>query len=50
MARGGWVGSDVWDKVPNKTVFFLGPSLTICDIFKPVGTALWLVPAAGRAA
>ena len=26
-ARGGWVGSDVWDKVPNKTVF-LGPSLS----------------------
>ena len=21
--RGGWVGSDVWDKVPNKYVFFL---------------------------
>ena len=20
--RGGWVGSDVWDKVPNKYVFF----------------------------
>ena len=20
-ARGGWVRSDVWDKVPNKTVF-----------------------------
>ena len=20
---GGWVGSDVWDKVPNKTVFFI---------------------------
>ena len=25
--RGGWVGSDVWDKVPNKYVFFLTPSL-----------------------
>ena len=24
--RGGWVGSDVWDKVPNKSVFFT-PSL-----------------------
>ena len=21
--RGGWVGSDVWDKVPNKSVFIL---------------------------
>ena len=21
-AVGGWVGSDVWDKVPNKSVFF----------------------------
>ena len=20
--RGGWVGSDVWDKIPNKHVFF----------------------------
>ena len=20
--RGGWVGSDVWDKVPKKTCFF----------------------------
>ena len=26
--RGGWVGSDVWDKVPKKTIF-LGPSLTL---------------------
>ena len=25
--RGGWVRSDVWDKVPNKYVFFLTPSL-----------------------
>ena len=25
--RGGWVGSDVWDKVPNKSGFFLTPSL-----------------------
>ena len=26
--RSGWVGSDVWDRVPNKTVFFGGgPSL-----------------------
>ena len=24
--RGGWVGSDVWDKVPKKR-FFLTPSL-----------------------
>ena len=27
--RGGWVGSDVWDKVPNKSVFFLTPSLSM---------------------
>ena len=26
--RGGWVGSDVWDKVPNKS-FFLTPSLSV---------------------
>ena len=26
--RGGWVGSDVWDKVLKKLVFFLTPSLT----------------------
>ena len=26
--RGGWVGSDVWDKVPNKYGFFLTPSLS----------------------
>ena len=25
--RGGWVGSDVWDKVPKKTFFFT-PSLS----------------------
>ena len=24
--RGGWLGSDVWDKVPNKSVF-LSPAL-----------------------
>ena len=27
--RGGWVGSDVWDKVPNKYIFFLTPSLIV---------------------
>ena len=27
--RGGWVGSDVWDKVPKKTFFFLTPSFII---------------------
>jgi len=27
--RGGWVGSDVWDKVPNKYGFFLTPSLIL---------------------
>ena len=32
--RGGWVGSDVWDKVPNKYVFFLTPSLNT--------TTLWM--------
>ena len=30
--RGGWVGSDVWDKVPKKT-FFLTPSLN--NVFDP---------------
>ena len=33
-ALGGWVGSDVWDKVPNKTVF-LGPSLRCCPPTTP---------------
>ena len=28
LVRGGWVGSDVWDKVPNKSVF-LTPSLKV---------------------
>ena len=30
--RGGWVGSDVWDKVPKKT-FFLTPSLRLASNF-----------------
>ena len=39
--RGGWVGSDVWDKVPNKTVF-LGPSLTVVNcILLLLASSLW---------
>ena len=35
-ARGGWVGSDVWDEVPNKTVFFGHlPLIKICLIRTP---------------
>ena len=31
--RGGWVGSDVWDKVPNKSVFFWHlPSILGSDV------------------
>ena len=34
-ASGGWVGSNVWDKVPNKTVFFGDlPLLRIGGIWK----------------
>ena len=37
--RSGWVGSDVWDKVPKKKTVFLTPSL----IWRYSITMCWIV-------
>ena len=41
--RGGWVGSDVWNKVPKKTFFFLTPSLIYLVVQCFISRSCWCV-------